>query len=167
MTREEFTGDLLYIYSRLVSQTPIDSLSDDAKVQVIGHLLESSNNALRIMKEMSLFDAQIGEINASSAFKTQQKTSLIAEDAIKSAQSGKDLLVKDAQIGELVASKNYKTRQTGALDDAVRRDTAKITCEALGIIKSAGNNAGAWWEVASASINALAGKPIASVTTDP
>lgn len=128
MTREEFTEDLLYIYSQLVAKTPIDSLSDDAKVQVIGHLLESSNNALRIMKEMSLFDAQIGELNASAA---------------------------------------YKMRQESALDDAVRRDTAKITCEALGIIKSAGNNAGAWWDVASKSINALAGTNIAAVTTDP
>lgn len=128
MTREEFTEDLLYIYSQLVAKTPIDSLSDDAKVQVIGHLLESSNNALRIMKEMSLFDAQIGELNASAA---------------------------------------YKMRQESALDDAVRRDTAKIACEALGIIKSAGNNAGAWWDVASKSINALAGTNIAAVTTDP
>ncbi|MDD2651674.1 MAG: hypothetical protein PHX44_01325 [Sulfurimonas sp.] len=97
-----------------------------------------------------------------------QAVEVLLNSAIGTLKLKKELELFDAQISELSASKLYKDRQTSALDDAVRRDTAKIVCEALGIIKSAGNNAGAWWGVASKSINRLADdEAFASVTTDP
>ncbi len=129
VTLEEFLVDFVVVYDVLAKKTPLDSLSDSAKAQAIEILLNSANSALKLKKELELFDAQIAELNASVL---------------------------------------YKNRQTSALDDAVRRDTAKIACEALGIIKSAGNNAGAWWGVASKSISRLADdETFANITADP
>lgn len=83
-----------------------------------------------------------------------------AQKATVEAQSSADIDVKTAQ-------KNLLVRQKTSLDDAVKRDIAKIVCEALGIIKSGGNNAGSWWDTASKAINNLAGFDIANVNTDP
>ena len=164
---EDFSTSLGKTYEALADKVPLDSLSDEAKSAVIGHLLNSSIAAHRLQRELKLIDAQIEESEATTKLKEQQKLSLKFEDGIKEAQLLIDSKLKDAQIEELMESAKYKTRQTTGLDDAVRRDTAKIVCEALGIMKSSGNNAGAWWEVASKSINALAGETLSEMKNDP
>lgn len=82
------------------------------------------------------------------------------QKAIATTQSAADAAVKEAQ-------KNLVIRQKTAIDDAVKKDLAKIVCEMLGIIKSGGNSAGSWWDVASQAVNNLAGFNIANVSTDP
>ena len=82
------------------------------------------------------------------------------QKTIANTQSAADAAVKEAQ-------KNLVVRQKSAIDDAVKKDLAKIVCEMLGIIKSGGNSAGAWWDVASQAVNNLAGFNIANVSTDP
>lgn len=82
------------------------------------------------------------------------------QKAIATTQSAADAAVKEAQ-------KNLVVRQKSAIDDAVKKDLAKVVCEMLGIIKSGGNNAGSWWDVASQAVNNLAGFNIANVSTDP
>jgi len=143
----QFTSDILHIYGELLKKTPLEGLSDEAKSQVIASLLNSAGVFFKMRKDLELIDAQIQQLSAD----TEQKGTLNA-----------------AQVAELEASKGLKDRQTSALDDAVRRDTAKIACEALSIIKSGGNNAGAWWDVASKALNALSGvEDLANVETDP
>lgn len=161
MSIDELTADISSIYGALLEKTPIDSLSDDAKSRVIASLLNSSGVFLKMQKEVDVFNAQIDEIKANIDLKKAQI------DEIKLSVKLKKSLTF-AQVCELKASKALKKRQTSALDDAIRRDTAKIVCEALSIIKSGGNNAGAWWDVASKSINALSGnEELANVETDP
>jgi len=143
----QFTNDILHIYSELLKKTPLEGLSDEAKSHVIASLLNSAGVFFKMRKDLELIDAQVQQLSAD----TEQKAALTA-----------------AQVAELEASKELKERQTSAHDDAVRRDTAKIACEALSIIKSGGNNAGAWWNVASKALNALSGvEDLANVETDP
>lgn len=161
MTIDELVVDIATIYGALLEKTPIDSLSDDSKSRVIESLLNASGVFLKMTKEIDFLSSQIDEINASIDLKKAQI------DEIKLSLKLKKSLTF-AQVCELKASKTFKKRQTSALDDAVRRDTAKIVCEALAIIKSGGNNAGTWWDVASKSINALSGnEELAKVQTDP
>ena len=110
--------------------------------------------------QMDLANAQKAQIDKDIELKTAQIALSNAQKATVEAQSAADIDVKTAQ-------KNLLVRQKTSLDDAVKRDVAKIVCEALGIIKSGGNNAGSWWDTASLAINNLAGFNIANVNTDP
>lgn len=138
--------DTLYIYEKLLTIVPVSSMSDQAKSQTIAVLLSNAIAIMKTKKDLEFIDAQIAQANS----EISQKETLAS-----------------AQVAELEASTEYKIRQTTSLDEAVRRDTARIACDTLGIIKSSGGSAGDWWKVASAAINNLSGDNTTTVDSDP
>ena len=136
------SSDFVALLSRAASPH-----SDEMRVQY----------ALNFQKLFPLIDDKLTSLVSDSTLTADQKSAVISQVLSGTLQLSTDMAHKQYNdITYLATQVALVQRQTSALDDAVRRDTAKIVCECLGIIKSGGNNAGSWWSTASQAVNALA-----------
>ena len=142
-----------------------------AQIEKIYSDIELNKQEIRLKKaQIELAYAQLAMAREELKLKIAQTKLAYAQIDLAYAQldiEKEKLKLIPAQVLLTNAQAGLAKRQTSALDDAVRRDTAKIACESLGIIKSSGNNAGSWWNVASKTINNLSGQQLASQSTDP
>ena len=76
-----------------------------------------------------LQEAQISDIEKGIAVKTQQISSMVVEDGIKSAQSTKDLEVKTQQITSMGIDDSLKTAQKAEVSAGTIREDLKNTSE--------------------------------------